>query len=302
MDIREIQRLHAQFAPDSMVIDLPRQIAALPAPGDFSEGARQSPLARIGQAPEHFARAKWAKAGPLARGAAIAVAAAAVLGMAGMGAASLYTTYRANHHDPAVVAQPEKQTASKTPAAEAKPAPAFADIDATPAHPVSAAPTLSASDFASAGSLGLTADQFRNSLKTTPRNAGPSAAPAMTTEAQRAAASPIHRESTRRDSPASAASTSATSQQQQAAATVAAPAPAAPAPERAKAETKQTPPAAVAPQAPAIATQPAVTDKPTHPVHRHISRPRPEAADTETTTAPKPAAANRAGSAEVQMF
>ncbi|MFP3647071.1 hypothetical protein [Paraburkholderia sp. SIMBA_054] len=302
MDIREIQRLHAQFAPDSMVIDLPRQIAALPSPGDFSEGARQSPLARIGQSPEHFARAKLAKAGPLARGAAIAVAAAAVLGMAGMGAASLYTSYRANHHDTAVVAQPEKQAASKTPAAGAKLAPAFADIDATPAHPVSAAPTLSASDFASAGSLGLTADQFRNSVKTTPRNTGPAAAPAMTTQAQLAAASPIHRESNRRDSPASAASTNATSQPQQAAVTVAAPTPAAPAPERAKAETKQTPTAAVAPQAPAIVTQPAATDKPTHPVRRHISRPRPEAADTETTTAPKPAAANRAGSAEVQMF
>ncbi len=36
MDIQEIQRLHAQFAPDSMVIDLPRQLAALPAPGDLT--------------------------------------------------------------------------------------------------------------------------------------------------------------------------------------------------------------------------------------------------------------------------
>ena len=44
MDLREIQRLHAQFAPDSMTIDLPRQIAALPAPAAFESGSKSSTL------------------------------------------------------------------------------------------------------------------------------------------------------------------------------------------------------------------------------------------------------------------
>jgi hypothetical protein len=298
MDIREIQRLHAQFAPDSMVIDLPRQIAAIPAPGAFSHGTRQSPLTRAGHSPERYARARWAKAGPIARGAVIAVAAAAVLGMAGMGAASIYTGYRANRHDPAVAAQTQKSAASKTPAAEAKPAPALADIDATPAHPVSAGPTLSARDFASAASMGLTADQFRNSLKAMPRSTGPIAAPVLSTEAQQAAVSPIHRESTRRDPPAAAAPAIAAQPQQVAAA---ASAPTSGNPERAKTQPKQTPTAPVTAQtAPVTAAPSTDAEKPTRPAHRHISRPRAEAAASDTP--PKPAAANRAGSTEVQMF
>ncbi|BDC45379.1 hypothetical protein [Paraburkholderia terrae] len=296
MDIREIQRLHAQFAPDSMVIDLPRQIAALPAPSAFSDGTRP-PLTR--QSPERYARARWAKAGPLARGAVIAIAAALVVGMAGMGAASIYTGYRASHHDPVVAAQTQKPAGSTAPIVEARTAPAFADIDATPAHPVSAAPTLSASDFASAASLGLTADQFRNSLKATPRTAGAAAAPALSAEAQQAATSPIHRESTRRDSPAASAPATAAQPQQVAAPALA---PTSGNPERAKVRPKPTATATVAAQtAPANATPPADAEKPSRPAHRHISRPRAEPADNDTT--PKPAPANRTGSsAEVQMF
>ncbi|MFM0149730.1 hypothetical protein [Paraburkholderia sp. RL18-085-BIA-A] len=294
MDIREIQRLHAQFAPDSMVIDLPRQIAALPAPSAFSDGAHP-PLTR--QSPERYARARWAKAGPLARGAVIAIAAALVVGMAGMGAASIYTGYRANHHDPVVAAQTEKPAGSATPTVEARTAPAFADIDATPAHPVSAAPTLSASDFASAASLGPTADQFRNSLKATPRSTGAADAPALSTEAQQAAASPIHRESPRRDSAAPAAPAIAAQPQQVA---TPAPAPTSGNPERAKVQPKLTAATVAAQTAPATAAPPADTEKPSRPAHRHISRPRAEAADNDAT--PKPAPANRTGSAEVQMF
>jgi hypothetical protein len=295
MDIREIQRLHAQFAPDSMVIDLPRQIAALPAPSAFSDGTHP-PLTR--QSPERYARARWAKAGPLARGAVIAIAAALVVGMAGMGAASIYTGYRANHHDPVVAAQTQKPAGSTTPTVEARTAPAFADIDATPAHPVSAAPTLSASDFASAASLGMTADQFRNSLKATPRSTGAAAAPALSTEAQQAAASPIHRESTRRDSAAPAAPAIAAQPQQVA---TPAPAPTPGNPERAKVQPKPTVTATVAAQTALATAAPSVdAEKPAPPVHRHVSRPRAEASDTDST--PKPAAANRAGSAEVQMF
>ncbi|EIM98686.1 hypothetical protein WQE_22783 [Paraburkholderia hospita] len=294
MDIREIQRLHAQFAPDSMVIDLPRQIAALPAPSGFSDGTRP-PLTR--QSPERYARARWAKAGPLARGAVIAIAAALVVGMAGMGAASIYTGYRANHHDPVVAAQTQKPADSTTPAVEARTAPAFAEIDATPAHPVSAAPTLSASDFALAASMGLTADQFRNSLKATPRSTG-AAAPALSTEAQQAAVSPIHRDSTRRDSAAPAAPAIASQPQQLA---TPAPAPTSGNPERAKVQPKPTITATVAAETPPPTAAPSVdAEKPVRPVHRHVSRPRAEASDTDST--PKPAAANRAGSAEVQMF
>src|SRR6516225_8856023 len=105
MDMREIQRLHAQFAPDSMVIDLPRQIAALPAPGDFSAE------------PKGNARARWTKAGPVVRRAVIAAAAAAVVGMAGMGAASLYTSYPSSHP---VAAPTQKPSDSKGPAVAEK--------------------------------------------------------------------------------------------------------------------------------------------------------------------------------------
>src|SRR4051812_40071377 len=84
MDLRDIQRLHAQFAPDSMTIDLPRQIAALPAPADATAEAK-SPAIKL----------RLPKGTPVIRRSVIAVAIAAVVAMAGMGAASLYKSLHA---------------------------------------------------------------------------------------------------------------------------------------------------------------------------------------------------------------
>jgi hypothetical protein len=144
----------------------------------------------------------------------------------------------------------------------------------------------------------MTADQFRNSLNATPRSTGAAAAPALSTEAQQAAASPIHRESTRRESPAATTPAIAAQPQQ-----VATPSPASTSgnPERAKVQPKPTATATVAAQtAPVTAAPAADAEKPARPAHRHVSRPRVDASDTDST--PKPAAATRAGSAEVQMF
>jgi hypothetical protein len=292
MDIREIQRLHAQFAPDSMVIDLPRQIAALPAPGDLSDEPTT-----LG------AHARWAKAGPAARGTVMAVAAAAVLAMSGMGAASLYTAWRAGHHaaPTAEAAAPPAASQGTPTTAAAKPSgAAFMDIDATPARPVSAAPSLSAADFGSGKALGLTADQFRDSLKAPSRQASaatsPAAAPALSTEAQLAAVSPIHRAGPSRATVAAAP--------QPAPATISAPATQAagqkPAP--APVPTTQAQPATQPAAEPTVTTQQAEAKKqPSRPAHRHVSRPRAEQ-PAETDSNAKPAAATRAGPSEVQLF
>jgi hypothetical protein len=298
MDIREIQRLHAQFAPDSMVIDLPRQIAALPAPGDLSDEPTT-----LG------ARARWANAGPAARGTLMAVAAAALLAMAGMGAASLYTAWRSGHH-----AAPTAEGAATTPASEGTPTTAAAnpsgvalrEIDATPARPVSTAPTLSAADFGSGKALVLTADQFRDSLKAPSRqpsaSASPAASPAPSTEAQLAAVSPIHRAGPSRATGAAApqpapATTSAPATQAAGQKTSASAQPAS-----AQVPTTQAQVAAQPAPEPAVATQQAEAKKPpTHPAHRHVSRPRAEQ-PAETDSNAKPAVTNRAGASEVQMF
>ncbi|MFL9911929.1 hypothetical protein [Paraburkholderia sp. RL17-337-BIB-A] len=269
MDMREIQRLHAQFAPDSMVIDLPRQIAALPAPGDFS--ADSAPTAR----------ARWMKAGPRARLAVISFAVAAVVGMAGMGAASVYTNWRAAHQTAPIAAPPQKSLKPETPAVE-ETTPRFKEIDAAPA--------LSASEFDSAASLGLTADQFRNSMKTPTRPGTAAVSPTLTTEAERAATSPIHRASANREQ------------------LTAAPQPTpAPTPVASAANSTavnvptQTTPATAPAAVPAPATPDAETGKAAHPIRRHISRPRAEQ-PSESDIPSKPAAATRAGAPEVQMF
>ncbi|MFM0027398.1 hypothetical protein PQR70_14160 [Paraburkholderia madseniana] len=294
MDMREIQRLHAQFAPDSMVIDLPRQIAALPAPGDFSAD------------PAPTARARWMKAGPRARLALIAVAVAAVVGMAGMGAASVYTTWRAGHQPAPITAPTEKTMNQGTPAIDGEQTPSFKEINAAPAQPVHAAPALSASDFGSAASLGLTADQFRNSMKTPTRPGAAAVSPTLTTETDRAATSPIHRAAGNREQPTVApqltpAPAPVASAANSTAVNVPAPTAAAPKIAPVAAASAQSTPATAPAVAPAPATPAAETGKPAHPVHRHISRPRAEQ-PSEPDTPSKPAAATRAGSPEVQMF
>lgn len=289
MDMREIQRLHAQFAPDAMVIDLPRQIAALPSPGEFSTD------------PAPSARARWMKAGPFARLSVISVAAATVVGMAGMGAASVYTTWRSGHQTASIVTPAQKSANPATSAINEEPTPLYKEINAAPAKPVQAAPALSASDFAGAASLGLTADQFRASIKTPTRPGTAAVSPPLAAEAERAATSPIHRTGGNREQPTAAPQpTPAPAPLASAAhnATVTAPV--------ATAASKVAPvAAAVAQPAPAAApiteTPTAEPVKPARPIRRHISRPRAEA-PSEPDIPAKSATPTRAGSSEVQMF
>jgi len=291
MDMREIQRLHAQFAPDSMVIDLPRQIAALPAPGEFSKE------------PAPSTRARWMNAGPLVRLSVMSVAVAAIVGMAGMGAASVYTTWRSGHPTAPVVTQAKDSTNQATSAISGEATPLYKEINAAPARPVQAAPGLSASDFANSASVGLTADEFRSSLKTPTRSGTAAVSAPLTADAERAAASPIHRASSNREQPTAApqpAPAPAPVASAASNATVSAPA-ATVAPKIAPVTAAVTQPATATAAAPAPITSDAEPAKPAHPVRRHMSRPRAEA-PTESDTPAKPATPTHAGSTEVQMF
>ncbi|KDR37979.1 hypothetical protein [Caballeronia glathei] len=298
MDIHEIQRLHAQFAPDSMVIDLPRQLAALPAPGDLA----------VDDAPT--ARARWAQAGPLVRGSVIAVAVAVLVGMAGMGAASLYRTHRGDN----TTVQPAPAIASTTTQPKSPPrieqlSASSREIDATPARPVAAAPGLSERDFGTASSLGLTAEQFRASMRAPAVSDAPKAPAALSSEAQLAAASPIRRASTDRGEAQQSATAPVVSPQPGAPVDVQAVskqvAPAAQPTTQPNTQARAAPAAAVPPtsaqtQASAPTSAVADTPKPARAVRHHVSRPRAEqAADADIA---KPAPTNRAGSTEVQMF
>ncbi|OUL91303.1 hypothetical protein [Paraburkholderia hospita] len=302
MDIREIQRLHAQFAPDSMVIDLPRQIAALPGPGDVSAPDSSRALHQ-----------RIAGIAPRARQATIALGIAAMVAMAGMGAASLYKSLEASHGTATTAPAATEVASRKGDALNAAPAnqeaPAYREVNATPPHPVSAAPALSASDFASARSLGLTADQFRDSLKAPARSAQAATAgtaPALTSEAQLAAVSPIHRAWSSRGATAAAQQPASPSPaapaQPVAVARPVVPVQSATQPAQAAATTAQAP-ATAAQTAPALqpAQQPAEAAKPARAARHHISRPRAEQS-AESNTDARPSAENRAGSAEVKMF
>ncbi|MDR5785113.1 MULTISPECIES: hypothetical protein [unclassified Caballeronia] len=278
MDLREIQRLHAQFAPDSMTIDLPRQIAALPAPADLTADAKTPTL-----------KLRLPKAVPVARRTVVTVAIAAVVAMAGMGAASLYKSVGApSAPELKKTADFPRPNASERPAIEG---PAVAEatrpIDAEPPHPVVLAPMLTGKDVATASPIGLTADQFKNSLGTTsgPAASGPAASatankavPPVSNDEQRAAASPIHQ--TRRESEA--------------------------------ASQAPTRPVASAPPAQATA-QPTAEEQSSQqhaaPTRAHSYRHRPHSrdeqasdGDTGSAASKKSAPANRGGANEVQMF
>jgi hypothetical protein len=278
-----------------MVIDLPRQIAALPAPGDFSAS------------PAPTVRTRWMKAGPVARGTVISLAVAAVLGMAGMGAASLYTTLRGGHQAAPIAAPSQKLQSSATPAVTGEPTPSAMEVNAAPAHPVRGAPALGASEFAPATSLGLTADQFRDSMKAPPRPGAAAAGPALNSDAERAAASPIHRAGGNREQTTVApqptpAPTPVAKAGSNTAATVAAQTAVAPKLAAVATTSAQPAPAPAAPAPFAAAATPAAEPAtPAHPVRRHISHPRIEQ-PAESDTPTKPTAATRAGSTEVQMF
>lgn len=284
MDLREIQRLHAQFAPDSMTIDLPRQIAALPAPADFSTEEASTKL-----------RTRLAKTTPVIRRCVIAAAIAAVVGMAGMGAATLYrsTGTGTDSHKAIELARKKQGAEAAQPAAQSEAA--VRAIDAAPARPVAAAPMLSANNLAGATNVGLTADQFRNSLGT---SGGTSidtniveAAPAASNEAQRAAVSPIRQ--TRRESETSQASAPQAVSAQPGFRPLA------------NAAAQQTSTTAPSAAADAGASSASSTGR-THNTPRHVARARdgqPAESDAPSAVSnKKPASANRAGANEVQMF
>ncbi|WP_438396975.1 hypothetical protein [Caballeronia sp. DA-9] len=309
MDLRDIQRLHAQFTPDMLTIDLPRQIAALPAPVHIG-GNEVAPTMRR----------RWAQTGPIVRLTILAAAAAAVVGMAGMGAATIYKALTSSPRSTSVSATAPAITSMTAPANKTgADAMQVKEIDAAPAQPVVNAPGLTSSDLTGASMLGLTADQFRKSLKTssTPTQAANSA-PAtaqMTAESERAAVSPIHRITPRSSIAPTVAPTSVPS------ATVNAPAPAvslSPAAVAKPAEpvvVQQVPqqavsvvPVAASEATPVVSTaSAAIATKQTHPARHRISKPRVEqegvAEPTAPTRAVTPSApARRTGSNEVQMF
>ncbi|WP_250482443.1 hypothetical protein [Caballeronia sp. GACF5] len=283
MDLRDIQRLHAQFAPDSMTIDLPRQIAALPAPAD---------LASQDKAPS--IKMRLPKAAPTARQTLVAVAIAAVIGMAGMGAASLYKSFGA----PSAHSSARSDSgAGKLVGTEQPSAPSTRPIDAEPPHPVAVAPMLTAKDLAPSG-VGLTADQFRNSLGSNAPTVGatPAKSAPVSTEEQRAAASPIRQ--ARRDADTT----------QQPGANSPAMKAAAPAAQNA-AQQPTTAATTATPAATTQATDGATTETST-PSHSHSYRHHAKRAREEQTTESdgaaasnkKAAPATRGGSNEVQMF
>jgi len=329
MDLRDIQRLHAQFAPDMITIDLPRQIAALPAPAGMVANDVAPTMRR-----------RWAQTGPVVRGSILAVAGAAFVGMAGMGAASLYKTLSGSHGPATVATDASTKADSTRPAVAPVAAPVtqadkLKDINAAPAQPLIAAPALNSSDLAGISSLGMTADQFRKSLKTgtTPAQpVNPSAATAqLTAESGRAAVSPIHRNSPRTSVALSIASTLAPTLIPAAPVSVAAPAlqtaPTAPVAKSAEPVVVHQVPQQVVTVSPAAASQPlqtvaaapaastapgtpgaaGTTAKLTHPARHRVSKPRidPDSA-VEPNVAPRAitpsAPASRTGSNEVQMF
>jgi hypothetical protein len=309
MDLRDIQRLHAQFAPDMTTIDLPRQIAALPAPANIG-GHDIAPTMRR----------RWAQTGPVVRLSVLSVAAAVVVAMAGMGAATIYRALSTSQRSTPVSATAPATTQLPQPAnktgADAK---QVREIDAAPAQPVMNAPGLTSSDLTGASMLGLTADQFRKSLKTssTPTQAATSAPalPQMTAESERAAVSPIHRSTPRSSIAPTVAPMSVPSVTMNAPAPVGSPSAAAAIKPADPVVVQQVPQQSVS-VAPVTASEPtrvvsttsaATTTKQTHPARHRISKPRVEQESVAEPSAPTRAVTpsapeSRRGSNEVQMF
>jgi hypothetical protein len=322
MDLRDIQRLHAQFAPDMITIDLPRQIAALPAPTDMVANDVAPTMRR-----------RWPQTGPVVRGSIVAVAGAAFVGMAGMGAASLYKTFSGSHVPATVATDASTKADSTRPTVAPVAAPVthadkLKDIDAAPAQPLITAPGLNASDLTDTSPLGITADQFRKSLKTgtTPtQSVNPSPAPAqLTAESERAAVSPIHRNSPRTSVAPSIAPTLPAAAPVSVAAPALLTAPSATVAKSAESVVVQQVPQQVvtvsaaaasqplqavvaAPAAPATPGTTGATAKLTHPARHHVSKRRVDPDSAPESNVPAraitpSAPASRTGSNEVQMF
>ena len=304
MDLREVQRLHAQFAPDAVTIDLPAQIAALPG----TKG--------LGREEAAGAAERWAKAGPVFRRCVIAVVAATVVGSAGVGAAVLYKTYQSGH-----VLASAPASSSSDPQADARqegvktappPLAPLREIDAAQPKPVAASPELRQGDLTGSMPEGLTADQFRRNLGT--RAPSPTQPPqvVVSTDEQRAMVSPIRRPDSARTADAPAvlkAPAQPAAQTEQAVIVQAVPArtittaSAAAASSVPLAQGKPTVAAEGAAPAPAVSSQ----AKATHPHHHRVAKTRETRADQDASSSPEqsktpPAPAKAEGTTEVKMF
>jgi hypothetical protein len=309
MDLREIQRLHAQFAPDTVTIDLPRQIAALPGPAS----ERRNPSDGVGD--------RWLNAGPLFRRCTISIVAAAVLGSAGVGAAVLYRSLRTINAPGAVVSDVRGELLPARVASSQKSPAKLREIVAAEPTPVSEAPVLSASDLSGTMPRGLTADQFRHNLGS---HAAPtqSSQSAGSSEEQLAMVSPIRRPSERVPQLAatSSAPTVVETVPKAPSAVSGLPAPAA----TGQPVTQQivvgspgkagspTAPASTKDEAPVVSAAPAVaasspTPKAARAVHHrtvknHVAHPDPDATSSSDRSKPALSPAKAPGSNEVQML
>jgi hypothetical protein len=311
MDLREIQRLHAQFAPDTVTIDLTGQIAALPGPAS----ERRDPSYSVGM--------RWSNAGPLVRRCTISIVAAAVLASAGVGAAVLYRSFQTNN-SPSRLAS-ENDVHGELPPARLDSSPKspvkLREIDAAEPTQISAAPILTASDLAGTMPLGLTSDQFRHNL-------GSHSAPAQaqqsrgSSDEQLAMVSPIRSPSARVAQPAatSIAPAIAETVPKPTSVVTASPAQAATAQPVTQQLVIATPAKAASPTTPAptkdaalaVSAAPAIAassqiPKTARAVHHraaknheaHLDR---DAASSSDPSKPTPSPAKASGSNEVQMF
>jgi hypothetical protein len=200
MDLRDIQRLHAQFSTEPFTIDLPARIAALPAPEKIARGDPDA------------GRRKWSRLKPAFSRSAIALTAAALVAAAGVGSASLYKSWHAERLAPAAPAVSSNAasdanaaaaTASK--ATDASRAAAIREIDASPSRPVAMTPPLDAASQSAGTPQGLTAEQFRQAVASRAPEVTRSAAASMSSDEQRAINSPIRRATTARTADVKAA-------------------------------------------------------------------------------------------------
>ncbi|MGF6292472.1 hypothetical protein [Paraburkholderia youngii] len=286
MDLRQIQALHAQYSGQPVVIDITRHTAAMPA----------LPAPEGGKSLRSHGAALTAALRTARRPALIAVAIAALAGLAGMSAARVWHATRENIHPAPIAVAP---ASAQVPATSQSVGDGTMPINAAPAKP------LTASDLEvpkATGPSGLASVDAR-SLAMPAAAAGTDlrAATQSTNPEQRAAASPIHAQ--RPTAPAQTAPLAVTSQAQaQAQAQAPAPAPA-PSPSQSAPTPTTATPTTTAAAAPAEQShgpaRPAL-----RPLH-HLTRHQPTANDepaAPSTTTPAPSKAPAAKSGDVQLF
>jgi hypothetical protein len=310
MDLRDIQRLHAQFSTEPFTIDLPARIAALPAPEKL---ARATPDAD---------RRKWASLKPAIQRSCIALAVAAVVAAAGVGSASLYKSWNTGmpaaaapvaSTDASSDAHATAAAASKVP--DAQPAAVVREIDASPSQPVAMTPPMDAGSRGTPMSQGLTAEQFRQAVASRAPEATRTAAPTMSNDEQRAINSPIRRPTTARTAevkPVQAVVVEDPDRAHGPQPPATQPAPAAPATVSPVVSTSIATASLPPHTAPAPATnqptaapadKPAATVKPARQPTHHSIKPRAAPSEPPTPAPEKsPSSPAHAGSNEVQMF